>query len=822
MRALLMLSVWQLKNALLRTFRDWRRLILLVAVLVVCVGFRQNIAWSSMVAAETSPSAGRIMMTYVPMLHAGAFLLLALLASAEIDRACVSAVLEFSAPDIDYLFSSPCLRRLILAAKLPVLGVTLAAITAFLSVVFSVIWLPLASLRHENLAPEAIAAVISLALCLGIYLNLAVGIELFCLRRVGRIVRWCLIAVTTFAAIGVGVALHQHGVAGLVLVAQDPMMSALFFPCRWCADAAFAPLSGRSNLSETLWLAMIYAGTLALLFARNANFYEAGMMASEKARDNRAVAAAGGGIAFTSPRKRARIYTIPPFGHGAGAILWANLAATLKRPALVFLPCVGGALVAWLATLMPSDGQAMTLFAINAYLILIASLVGQAGYQASLRRQPLVRVLPIPAWQVVLAESAPRLLPATLAGAGECVLLLAMGYSHPLIYLPLLLVGLPLEFFCLGLLGYAIALAYPGTQDKFQTVQTTFLNIILVLVVLSIQALFVVMPAASDVPRPLLPWLLILGCLATGALVFSFTERMYQAYQPAEDVPNIRRSVRPRRLPETDEALALALVFPWLGLYGQLWLQAKHPEWKWTDLFLNLLISETGLIALPALLFGLLGRYRWVEVFSWRRTTAREMTGAALLALGSLPWVFALVFVQNHFWPADPARGEASLGQFVPALAAHPILAPLTIGLTAGVAEETLYRGPILAGLRHRLTTWPAMWATGLIFAAVHMDAHGLFYRTLIGVILGWIVIRGGSIFPAMLMHAILDTAVFGNDAWLIHLHGVAGFTALVPLVWGIGLAVGTALFASGYTLCRSAWSKQTVNTAVKFQSDVV
>ena len=44
-----------------------------------------------------------------------------------------------------------------------------------------------------------------------------------------------------------------------------------------------------------------------------------------------------------------------------------------------------------------------------------------------------------------------------------------------------------------------------------------------------------------------------------------------------------------------------------------------------------------------------------------------------------------------------------------------------------------------------------------LLFAAAHMDAHGIPLRFGLGLVLGWMVYRLGSIFPAMVAHAAFD-----------------------------------------------------------------
>jgi len=81
-------------------------------------------------------------------------------------------------------------------------------------------------------------------------------------------------------------------------------------------------------------------------------------------------------------------------------------------------------------------------------------------------------------------------------------------------------------------------------------------------------------------------------------------------------------------------------------------------------------------------------------------------------------------------------------------------LSCLAVSLPA-VAEETLFRGYLLMGLRRR---WPAIWGilfSSVLFSAAHLDlqhAAGVFPLALWLGILTW---KTGSILPAILVHMV-------------------------------------------------------------------
>src|SRR5439155_19795977 len=144
--------------------------------------------------------------------------------------------------------------------------------------------------------------------------------------------------------------------------------------------------------------------------------------------------------------------------------------------------------------------------------------------------------------------------------------------------------------------------------------------------------------------------------------------------------------------------------------------------------------------------------------FSLRPVQSRAMGAAGLLGVGLAICVGLLSFLQSKFWPADPEAAKFMSSLFEPALRHHPILTVLLVGALAGICEELLFRGPVQAGLLRRLPAWFALGLGAMLFALAHLDLHGLPLRFLLGLILGFIVFRTGSIFPAMVLHAVYDS----------------------------------------------------------------
>lgn len=298
--------------------------------------------------------------------------------------------------------------------------------------------------------------------------------------------------------------------------------------------------------------------------------------------------------------------------------------------------------------------------------------------------------------------------------------------------------------------------------------------------------------------------------LSLAGRLFSTEELVNPAWEPLS-LGGLRGSLRrrERRLPAVDEALALFALSLLLLFY-------VSPAWMKAGFLPMLAGVELLLVAAPTLLFAWLGRYQWVETFAWRRPSPPALAGAAMIGAGILPWIFALLNLQSRLWPPDPAYEQAMLKLMLPSLRQHPVLTVIAAGLLAGVCEELLYRGPLQTALVRRLPAWLALGIGGFLFAAAHLDLQGLPYRTLLGVILGWLVLRGGSIFPAMLMHAVIDGTQLALLAGALHSAGPAGVgnelqiaaRANRLLAGPPALAIGAVLLLLGFGLCRRAFRK--------------
>ncbi|UCC71580.1 MAG: ABC transporter permease subunit [Gemmatimonadota bacterium] len=134
-----------------------------------------------------------------------------------------------------------------------------------------------------------------------------------------------------------------------------------------------------------------------------------------------------------------------------------------------------------------------------------------------------------------------------------------------------------------------------------------------------------------------------------------------------------------------------------------------------------------------------------------------------------------------------PERMLESFGEYLiaPELALWQVI--LFLAVIPGIFEEIAFRGVLLSGLRKRLRPVALCLVTGAIFGLFHIDLFRIVPTAFLGAILAAVVLISGSIFPAMLWHA-LNNAVALVPAYL-------ELRIAEPPLWSFGLGVlGLAL----------------------------
>ncbi len=141
----------------------------------------------------------------------------------------------------------------------------------------------------------------------------------------------------------------------------------------------------------------------------------------------------------------------------------------------------------------------------------------------------------------------------------------------------------------------------------------------------------------------------------------------------------------------------------------------------------------------------------WLASRPWK-----TLTWVVFMALGSLLPAQWLQEQMNLTLPAGTER-------LFEAIMSEPV-GYLAIGILVPIAEELVFRGAILRTLLNLFSKnmhWVAILISALLFGAVHGNRPQFVHAMLIGLILGWMYYRTGSVVPGIVFHWINNTVAY-------------------------------------------------------------
>ena len=196
------------------------------------------------------------------------------------------------------------------------------------------------------------------------------------------------------------------------------------------------------------------------------------------------------------------------------------------------------------------------------------------------------------------------------------------------------------------------------------------------------------------------------------------------------------------------KAISYLLVFIGLQLFGGAVInQAWSLITKQTAMSTAQLITST--VVCSVLVIAVFLATRWAEVSPrWLRTRPWAVLFWSVIA--SLGALIPSAWLQEQM-PELPNLVEQEFDMIL-----RDRWGYLSIGLLAPLAEEIVFRGAILRSLLNntqRLPVWGAIAISAVFFALIHFNPAQMPHAFVIGLLLGWMYWRTGSILPGMVYH---------------------------------------------------------------------
>lgn len=117
----------------------------------------------------------------------------------------------------------------------------------------------------------------------------------------------------------------------------------------------------------------------------------------------------------------------------------------------------------------------------------------------------------------------------------------------------------------------------------------------------------------------------------------------------------------------------------------------------------------------------------------------------------------ALALPQLAAWYVELLAAETELA---PWTGLHPAVTIIAVCIFPGIFEELAFRGIFFGTVIQMTRRWPAHLLTAAMFAGIHFSPVIFPYHFLVGLFLGWLRDRSGSLWPAMLAHGLHNAAV--------------------------------------------------------------
>jgi membrane protease YdiL (CAAX protease family) len=125
------------------------------------------------------------------------------------------------------------------------------------------------------------------------------------------------------------------------------------------------------------------------------------------------------------------------------------------------------------------------------------------------------------------------------------------------------------------------------------------------------------------------------------------------------------------------------------------------------------------------------------------------------------PEVEELLRQHHPFAQALAELGEHRQQGLGPALRVAAVYV-LVFAVLPAVCEELAFRGFILTGLRRRFRTGTAVVISSFLFALSHMNVFQFLPSFVLGLVLGVLAVRAGSVLPGMAYHLVHNGLLIG------------------------------------------------------------
>lgn len=227
-------------------------------------------------------------------------------------------------------------------------------------------------------------------------------------------------------------------------------------------------------------------------------------------------------------------------------------------------------------------------------------------------------------------------------------------------------------------------------------------------------------------------------------------------------------------------------------------------------------VTQLAAVVLPTLLLTLVLTRSARQTLLFRRSRRGTLLAAILLAVVIQPIVNLIAAGVMHLYPFSEEITMAleSTQRILKDVSLEQAI--LVLAVLPAVGEELAFRGFILSGLRHLGRPWRAIVLSAIFFGLTHSILQQSLVACLVGVVLGLVAVRSGSLLPCIAFHLIHNSLQLvaaqmpghRNDWSVVPYLIIDGPADRVTYTWPVVVASGLASAAIGYWFLRRNYRK--------------
>ena len=171
-----------------------------------------------------------------------------------------------------------------------------------------------------------------------------------------------------------------------------------------------------------------------------------------------------------------------------------------------------------------------------------------------------------------------------------------------------------------------------------------------------------------------------------------------------------------------------------------------------TGYYLSIVVSNC-LFLLLILVIKLSKKLSWSNL-GWNKVNFLQSV-KSMLKIWGIIWLahiaYMLILAGLEITPPENVLSELLQKPTLLLLIANIFL----IAVVAPIIEETLFRGLLFNGIRTYCGIWTAIIISAAIFSGLHFEWLGFIPRFALGIGLGYLYVKSGSIYPSIGLHSL-------------------------------------------------------------------